>query len=275
MTRSKSILGRPPGVGRAMKTFAAVCVIVGFIGLVVQIGLRADETGRWKDGGPGNCYWDENDEGPDQCDPNAPPSGRWKIGNGSPVCYWETNDSGPDQCTNEVPVEVCGDSVCSINETAQSCSADCESGPQVNPNSTEGDANLLTMVAAMQASGALTGNAEDMETLVGIFEQYGYLTDDGGHVDDFNEFDTPGPMEGTMRNASGEVYWMFCATKNTKLASAKKTLKSSEKLIVFLNLGALIPRLNGALAPAALIADMGHIKLRDLVQSMQEWPCAL
>jgi hypothetical protein len=53
-------------------------------------------TGRWKAGGTGECYWDPNDSGPDQCSPEVP-TGRWKDdGNGG--CYWDPNDSGPDQC---------------------------------------------------------------------------------------------------------------------------------------------------------------------------------
>lgn len=50
-------------------------------------------TGRWKTGTSGSCYWDSEDDGPDQC---SPISGRWKA-NGS-ECYFDDNDSGPDQC---------------------------------------------------------------------------------------------------------------------------------------------------------------------------------
>jgi hypothetical protein len=53
-------------------------------------------AGRWKLGN--TCYWDPNDSGPNQCDPNAPPkpTGRYKESKGQ--CYWEKNDSGPNQC---------------------------------------------------------------------------------------------------------------------------------------------------------------------------------
>jgi hypothetical protein len=52
-------------------------------------------AGRWKLGA--TCYWDPNDSGPNQCDPNAPsPKGRYKLSGGR--CYWEKNDSGPNQC---------------------------------------------------------------------------------------------------------------------------------------------------------------------------------
>jgi hypothetical protein len=53
------------------------------------------QDGRWKSDGSGGCYWDANDSGPNQCDPNA--TGRWKIG-GDGFCYWEGSDSGPNQC---------------------------------------------------------------------------------------------------------------------------------------------------------------------------------
>jgi subtilisin family serine protease len=50
--------------------------------------------GRWKLNYDGSCYWDPNDSGPDQCDPDL---GRWKLANDG-SCYWDPNDSGPDQC---------------------------------------------------------------------------------------------------------------------------------------------------------------------------------
>lgn len=56
-----------------------------------------DEMGRWKLDGSGGCYWDENDDGPNQCDPNNP-DGRYKL-DGSGGCYWEPYDFGDDQCT--------------------------------------------------------------------------------------------------------------------------------------------------------------------------------
>jgi hypothetical protein len=49
-------------------------------------------TGRFKKDG-NRCYWDANDLGPDQC---TPTKGRWKK-DGS-RCYWDANDSGPNQC---------------------------------------------------------------------------------------------------------------------------------------------------------------------------------
>jgi len=60
------------------------------LSLVASVrGLAAD--GRWKEGAAG-CYFDPDDEGPDQCT-----RGRWKIGaEGS--CYFDGFDSGPDQC---------------------------------------------------------------------------------------------------------------------------------------------------------------------------------
>jgi hypothetical protein len=52
------------------------------------------ESGRWKVGSGEECYWDANDNGPNQC---YPITGRWK-GDGQGGCYWEANDGGPDQC---------------------------------------------------------------------------------------------------------------------------------------------------------------------------------
>jgi hypothetical protein len=52
-------------------------------------------TGRYKLNGNGQCYWEPNDSGPNQCSPN---SGRYKL-DGSGDCYWDANDSGPDQCS--------------------------------------------------------------------------------------------------------------------------------------------------------------------------------
>lgn len=65
-------------------------------------GVHSDLSGRWKWGGDG-CYWDEWDDGPDQCNPNdppPPPPGRYKLG--SSGCYFDQNDSGPDQCSPDV-----------------------------------------------------------------------------------------------------------------------------------------------------------------------------
>jgi RHS repeat-associated protein len=61
-----------------------------------------DLQGRWKWGGDG-CYWDEWDDGPDQCNPNdppPPPPGRYKLG--SSGCYYDQYDTGPDQCSPDV-----------------------------------------------------------------------------------------------------------------------------------------------------------------------------
>ena len=47
--------------------------------------------GRWKLG-PDGCYFDANDEGPDQCT-----RGRWRVDSYG-GCYFDALDSGPDQC---------------------------------------------------------------------------------------------------------------------------------------------------------------------------------
>jgi hypothetical protein len=77
-----------------------VAMLFAFV-LVVWVSgfLSVDlaEAGRWKVGTGGTCYWDANDNGPNQCDPNAPPpTGRYKWSGWH--CYWEPNDSGPNQC---------------------------------------------------------------------------------------------------------------------------------------------------------------------------------
>ena len=59
-------------------------------------------TGRWKFAGDGECYWDSNDDGPDQC----APLGRWKS-DGQGGCYWDSNDGGADQCQPPQAVETC------------------------------------------------------------------------------------------------------------------------------------------------------------------------
>lgn len=64
--------------------------------------VSGSASGRWKLDGSGGCYWDQYDNGGDQCSP-PPPSGRWKLdGNGG--CYWDQWDSGPDQCQGGVTV---------------------------------------------------------------------------------------------------------------------------------------------------------------------------
>lgn len=55
--------------------------------------------GRWKLD-MGVCYWEANDEGPDQCDPTI---GRWKL-DGRGNCYF-ANDPGEDQCSPTDPTE--------------------------------------------------------------------------------------------------------------------------------------------------------------------------
>lgn len=72
---------------------------LGFIGgITLEAGNL--ETGRWKTDGSGGCYWDPNDDGPNQCWPST---GRWKLGGGG-SCYWDANDGGPNQCNPQVPL---------------------------------------------------------------------------------------------------------------------------------------------------------------------------
>jgi hypothetical protein len=58
----------------------------------------APPTGRYKYNGSGQCYWEPNDSGPNQCTPPPPPTGRYKL-DGQGHCYWDPYDSGPNQCT--------------------------------------------------------------------------------------------------------------------------------------------------------------------------------
>jgi aqualysin 1 len=69
--------------------------LLAYSGFIVG-GSTPVPTGRYKLDGSGNCYWDSNDSGFDQCEPPAE-TGRCKV-DGSGGCYWDANDSGPDQC---------------------------------------------------------------------------------------------------------------------------------------------------------------------------------
>lgn len=81
---------------RRFNSLVALLTICGLLSTTAASSSSSAETGRWKVDGS-NCYWDANDDGPDQCDPNNP-SGRYKDdGNGG--CYWEPSDFGADQCT--------------------------------------------------------------------------------------------------------------------------------------------------------------------------------
>ncbi len=74
--------------------FLVLAVCLGVVGMSAP--AHAEETGRWKLGSQG-CYWDPNDDGPDQCSPDQGSGGRFKwTSNGA--CYWDANDSGPNQC---------------------------------------------------------------------------------------------------------------------------------------------------------------------------------
>lgn len=77
------------------------CLFLLLVGLAAMTNVVSAEQGRWKVDGDGNCYFDANDDGPDQCTPPGPPTGRWKFA-GDGTCYFEANDSGPNQC--EPPV---------------------------------------------------------------------------------------------------------------------------------------------------------------------------
>lgn len=60
--------------------------------------IASGACGRYKDDGNGNCYWDNDDAGADQCDPNAV-LGRCKVDGES--CVWDGCDDGADQCECE------------------------------------------------------------------------------------------------------------------------------------------------------------------------------
>lgn len=53
------------------------------------------ESGRYKKGADGSCYWDAKDDGPNQCTPVK--KGRYKKDGDK--CTWDANDTDPDQCT--------------------------------------------------------------------------------------------------------------------------------------------------------------------------------
>jgi len=64
--------------------------LIGVIGMTMAAHAK---EGRWKLD-MGVCYWEEGDEGPDQCDPTI---GRWKL-DGAGNCYF-ANDVGENQCS--------------------------------------------------------------------------------------------------------------------------------------------------------------------------------
>jgi hypothetical protein len=70
-----------------------LCALLALV--LTTIGFSTDsEAARWKIGADGTCYFDDADEGPDQC--IAQPAGRWKID--GDTCVFDSSDSGPDQC---------------------------------------------------------------------------------------------------------------------------------------------------------------------------------
>lgn len=71
-----------------------LCAMLALV--LTTIGFSTDsEAARWKLGDDGSCYFDANDDGPDQCEPV--PTGRWKFGEDG-TCIYDASDSGPDQC---------------------------------------------------------------------------------------------------------------------------------------------------------------------------------
>jgi len=75
---------------------AAVFIVVG-LAATTQTDTNAfsESEGRWKVDGNGGCYWDENDTGGDQCDPNNP-AGRYRLDGGS--CVWDASQHPPNEC---------------------------------------------------------------------------------------------------------------------------------------------------------------------------------
>lgn len=62
----------------------------GYVGWAAYVlnpagGGSGDPQGRWKDDGNGGCYWDPNDDGPDQCQPTLAAS---LVGNGVGPAVW-------------------------------------------------------------------------------------------------------------------------------------------------------------------------------------------
>jgi hypothetical protein len=76
------------------------CLLLLALSVGATSSIVSAEQGRWKVDADGNCVFDANDDGPDQCLPANPP-GRWKVGSDG-ACYFEQNDIGPNQC--EPPV---------------------------------------------------------------------------------------------------------------------------------------------------------------------------
>lgn len=75
--------------------FVAAMIVATGLGERSQAVTSAEAEGRYKLDGSGGCYWEPNDDGPNQCDPNDP-AGRYKMDGGS--CIWASNEHPPDQC---------------------------------------------------------------------------------------------------------------------------------------------------------------------------------
>ena len=71
-----------------------LCVTLVMASAAIGVSVDSAEAARWKVGGDGSCYFDQTDDGPDQCLPQ--PTGRWKLDGDN--CYFDAFDSGPDQC---------------------------------------------------------------------------------------------------------------------------------------------------------------------------------
>jgi hypothetical protein len=85
-------------MNRKLLFCAWVLLVLALVGSAST--YAAQQSGRFKDDGNGGCFFDPNDDGPDQCFPVAPQqaAGRFKDdGNGG--CFFDPNDDGPDQCT--------------------------------------------------------------------------------------------------------------------------------------------------------------------------------
>jgi hypothetical protein len=87
------------------RLWIALGMSLGLAVLMMVTTHAAAAEGRWKMG-PQGCYFDPNDDGPNQCT-----RGRWRA-DGYGGCYFDAFDSGPDQCSpysslkrSDLPVE--------------------------------------------------------------------------------------------------------------------------------------------------------------------------
>lgn len=86
-------VNKTPAAAPTQGFLAALLLLVVAIVLASQTPAQARD--RWKLSDDGSCYFDPNDTGPDQCEPQP---GRYKL-DANGTCYYDAGDTGPNQCS--------------------------------------------------------------------------------------------------------------------------------------------------------------------------------